>query len=96
MSEIFRTNYFIAKNGQGGALAEAFEPIVETILGCEGCISCELFQSGDNPDLLLVFEHWTSAEKHQAAAKAVKPGDFQKVMAFLDGKPEGNYFSKVA
>lgn len=96
MSEIFRTNYFIAKKGQGGALAEAFDPIIQTILGCEGCVSCELFQSSDNEDLVLVFEQWTSKEKHQAAAKHVRPSDFQNVMAFLAEKPEGNYFTKVA
>lgn len=96
MSEtIFRTNYFIAKSGQGVALVDAFRPVVETILSCEGCVACELFVSGDNPDLLLVFEQWTSPEKHQAAAKCIAPADFQKVMAFLAEKPEGNYFIKA-
>lgn len=92
---IYRTNYFIAKPGQGAALAQSLAPIIETILGSEGCVSCELLLSADNPDLVLIYEQWASVKLHQAAAKNVKPVDFQKVIEFLAEKPDGNYFMKV-
>ena len=92
---IHRTNYFIAKPGQGPSLARAFAPIIALILDADGCIDCQLLISNDNPDLVLVLEEWNSIEAHQGAAKIVRPDDFSKVMGFLAEKPSGNYFSRV-
>lgn len=92
---IHRSNRFTANPGQGGALVQEFARVIPAILAAEGCVSCQLFQSDQTPDNILIMESWESVEAHQNAAKNIKQEDFARIIALLNGKPEGEYFRLV-
>lgn len=63
-----------------------------TIYGCE---SCEVLNSAEGLEKVVVIEKWRSIEDHQAAARSISPHDFQKIVGFLKGKPTGRYYKQT-
>ncbi|HWU48589.1 MAG TPA: antibiotic biosynthesis monooxygenase family protein [Asticcacaulis sp.] len=96
---VLRLTTFKASPGGFPALAARFETIVAQIRALEGCQSCELLlkmaDGGHHDDALIVLETWDSREAHQAAARAIDPAEFAAVMALLDAKPTGRYYTPL-
>jgi quinol monooxygenase YgiN len=90
---VVRINNFIALPGKLPELIEAFQSIVLTIRNCQGCELCNLFVSAGDDNKIVIIEQWRDIAAHQAAAKLIDPDDFKKVMALLEEKPTGQYYT---
>jgi quinol monooxygenase YgiN len=89
---ITRINEFLAQADRIDDLQGFLTSIIPTISSIDGCQSCQLFQSHDEPTRFIVVEVWGSIESHQASVKAIPPEAFASVMKLLDGPPRGEYF----
>lgn len=58
----------------------------------DGCQSCRLVQSDDDPARFIVIEVWDSIAAHQASVTDIPPDALASVAALLDGPPRGEYF----
>ncbi len=89
---ITRINEFQAQEGQGEALRDLIESFVPLIESSDGCQSCQLLQSLEDPTRIVVIEVWDSTEAHQASIKNIPPGALQEAMKLLAGPPKGGYY----
>ena len=89
---ITRINEFQAQEGQGEALRDLIQSFVPMIESSDGCHSCQLLQSQDDPTRIVVIEVWDSTEAHQASMKNIPPGALQEAMTLLAGPPKGGYY----
>ena len=96
---ILRLNEFKALPGKFESLTALFQDIVAGIRETPGCLSCELLikvaDGAGYDEKLVVIEVWDSIEAHKAAAAAISPDDFTAVMALLNGRPSGQYYTAV-
>jgi quinol monooxygenase YgiN len=90
---IIRINEFQAKHGQSDTLRDSLRSIISLIESFDGCQSCQLLQSLDDPCRILIIEVWESIEAHKTSVKNIPPSDFEKVMRILDRPPKGEYYS---
>jgi quinol monooxygenase YgiN len=90
---ITRINEFQAKDGQGDVLRGLLASTVPLIESSDGCQSCQILQSLDDPTRIMMLEVWDSIEAHQASLKNIPPGTFKKMTGILAGPPKGEYFS---
>ena len=90
---ITRINEFQAKPGRSDSLRDFLSSIMPLIESLEGCQSCQLLQSLDDPCRILIIEVWESIEAHKTSVKDIPPSAFEKVMRILDRPPKGEYYS---
>lgn len=72
------------------SLISGFLPLIES---SDGCRSCQMLQSTQDPHRLVVIEVWDSVEAHQAAAAAIPPDAMDAAMKLLATPPQGDYYS---
>lgn len=89
---IARINEFKAKQGLGDALREHVKSFVPMITASPGCLQCNVLQSEDDPDLIVVFEMWESVDAHMNSVKNVPPESLEEAMDLMDAPPRGGYF----
>ncbi|MFI5273206.1 MAG: putative quinol monooxygenase [Ktedonobacterales bacterium] len=89
---VTRMSEFRARAGQIDELREFLLSIVPGIASTDGCQSCQLLHSHDDPARFVMVEVWDSIASHQASVKNIPPGAFAKVLELLDGAPRGEYF----
>ena len=89
---ITRINEFQAQEGKGEALRDLIQSFVPMIESSDGCQSCQLLQSQEDPTRIVVIEIWDSTEAHQASMKNIPPGALQEAMKLLAGPPKGGYY----
>jgi len=58
-----------SKAGRHRELGDALGTVIDPTRREAGCLSCNLYQSVENPDLWLVFEDWRSQEYLEAHLK---------------------------
>ena len=91
---ITRINEFQAQEGQGEALRDLIQSFVPLIESSDGCQSCQVLQSQEDPTRIVVIEVWDSTEAHQASMKNIPPGALQEAMKLLAGPPKGGYYHR--
>lgn len=89
---ITRINEFRARAGKTDELREFLVSILPGISSSDGCQSCELLQSYEDPVRYLVVEVWESIEAHRASVTGIPPDSLTRATALLDGSPRGEYF----
>ena len=89
---ITRINEFQAQEGKSEALRDLIASFVPLIESSDGCQSCQLLQSQEDPTRIVVIEVWDSTEAHQASMKNIPPGALQEAMKLLAGPPKGGYY----
>ena len=89
---ITRINEFQAQEGKGEALRDLIHSFVPMIESSDGCYSCQVLQSQEDPTRIVVIEVWDSTEAHQASMKNIPPGALQEAMTLLAGPPKGGYY----
>jgi quinol monooxygenase YgiN len=92
---ITRLNHFEAKAGRGADLRRFLSGVIGIVRGCAGCVSCELLESVDHPDRLVIVEVWESVEAHQAAARAIPPGMLKQAVTLFGAPVTGAYYRSV-
>jgi len=90
---ITRINEFQAKPGRSDSLRDFLSSIMPLIESLEGCQSCQLLQSLDDPNRMVIIEVWDSVEARKASVKNIPPGSFEKMMKLLAGPPKREYYS---
>ncbi len=89
---ITRINEFQAQEGKGEALRDLIESFVPMIESSDGCQSCQVLQSQEDPTRIVVIEVWESTEAHQASMKNIPPETMQEAMKLLADRPQGGYY----
>ena len=89
---ITRINEFQAREGRGDNLRNLIRSFVPMIESSDGCLSCQLLQSREDPSRVVVIEVWDSIEAHQASMKNIPPEALQEAMQLLAGPPKGAYY----
>lgn len=89
---ITRISEFRARADKAGELGEFLASLVPTISSLDGCRSCRLLRSDDDPMKFVMVEEWESIEQHKASVKNIPPEQFASVMTMLEGMPKGEYF----
>ena len=89
---ITRINQFEAKAAAEEKLYAFLQSVISVITTCEGCISCKLLRSTENPACLAIIEEWDSIESHQRAASAIPPPMYAKAMALFAKPAAGMYY----
>jgi quinol monooxygenase YgiN len=90
---ITRINEFQAKDGQSDSLRDFLTSIMPLIQSSDGCQSCRLLQSHDDPTRIIMIEIWDSVEAHKASLSNIPQGTFKKAMNILAGPPRGEYYN---
>jgi heme oxygenase (mycobilin-producing) len=85
-----------AKEGQNEALRDFLLSIIPLILASQGCLSCELFQSQEDPAKFVMVEVWESVAAHQTSVKNIPPEKIREIMPLLAGSPGGRYYDTIA
>ena len=93
----------IYRIGEVNAKAETIEDlrdfmisIMPLIKGSEGCISCQFYQSQDDPAKFLMIEVWESPDLHQESVKNIPPEKLNEIRPRLGDSPSGGYFGLIA
>lgn len=89
---VTRINEFQAPVGKGESLRDLLSSFLPTIQSSEGCQSCQLLYSQDDPTRIVIIEVWDSVEAHKASVKNIPPQNIEKVMKLLAGPPRGGYY----
>ena len=89
---ITRINEFRAQNEHAATLRDLLRSVLPMIEASEGCRSCQVLQSLDDPAQIVVIEVWDSVEAHQASVKNIPPGLLQEAMQLLAAPPKGGYY----
>ncbi|HTJ95870.1 MAG TPA: antibiotic biosynthesis monooxygenase family protein [Rhodocyclaceae bacterium] len=90
---ITRINQFEAKPDCAEKLYAFLQSVISVILTCEGCISCKLLRSAENPACLAIIEEWGSIASHQKAATAIPPEKLAEAGALFAKPPVGMYYT---
>lgn len=90
---VTRINEFQAKTGKTEGLRESLNSIIPMIQSSEGCESCRLLQSQNDPRKFVIIEIWASVEAHKASAKNIPFEKVDQVLQLLAGPPAGAYYS---
>jgi quinol monooxygenase YgiN len=93
---IFRIGEFRAHPGDGDALLNLlnkyFVPMIEE---SDGLLAYQVFQRQDEPEKVMIIEHWASLEAHQASAQDIPAEALGKVRELLAEAPAGGYYVLV-
>jgi heme oxygenase (mycobilin-producing) len=92
---IFRIGEMQAKEGQIQPLRNFLTSIMPMIKSSQGCESCHLYQSQDDPAKFLMVEVWDSVESHQASVKNIPPEMISEIRPLLAASPSGSYFDLI-
>ena len=93
---IYRIGEVQAKAETVEELREFMVSIMPLIKGSEGCISCQFYQSEDDPKKFMMVEVWDSAEAHLASVKNIPPEKLGEIRPLLGDSPSGGYFTLIA
>lgn len=69
--------------------------IVPLITGSDGCISCQLLHSQEDPTLFVMIEVWEDVAAHQASVQNIPPEKLAAIRPLLAAPPSGGYFTEV-
>ena len=89
---ITRINQFEAKVAAEEKLYAFLQSVISVITTCNGCISCRLLRSTENPACLAIIEEWDSIESHQRAASAIPPAMYAEAAALFAKPASGMYY----
>jgi len=93
---VFRIGEFQAHPGEGDALLDLlskhFVPMIEE---SEGWLAYQIFQRQEEPEKIMIIEHWESVEAHQASAQDIPPEVLGRVRDLLAEAPGGGYYVHV-
>jgi quinol monooxygenase YgiN len=89
---VVRINQFQAQAGLGEELKELLTSFLPSIKASEGCESCQLLRSNDNPDRMVVLEVWTDIDAHKASVRDIPPKQIETLMKVVAGPPKGGYY----
>ncbi len=92
LMSVTRINEFQAKAEQGNSLREFLISIMPMIQSSDGCESCQLLQSQDDPTRFVIIEVWGSVEAHKASLRNIPPEKFSQVKPLLAAPPSGSYY----
>ncbi len=84
-----------AKEGAEEELRDFLQSIIPGIKASAGCLSCQLFQSQEEPGKFLMIEVWDSVESHQAAVQEISPEEIKRIRTLLAGAPSGRYYDLI-
>ena len=71
-----------AKSGMGGKLEEALREALELTRNAEGSLGAKLYFCTENPDEIILVEHWESEAAHQRFFEFMR--DSGKLSPLLD------------
>jgi len=86
---VTRINKFEAKDGMADSLHGFLRSIVPLIGQSQGCDSCQVLQSQDNPNEFVIIEVWASLSAHQASVKNISSEEMDEVVPLLASPPSG-------
>lgn len=82
-----------AKAGTGNDLINIFEQILPDTRAYDGCISVDVYQNQDEPDIVVLVEQWqTRAHYEKYFAWREETGAIAQLGQLLDGPPSLRYF----
>lgn len=90
--DVTRINEFKARDDESDSLRAFLVSLLPLIEGAQGCRSCRLLQSREDPAHMVMIEEWDSVEAHQASLKLIPPGTFKQVTDILARPPHGEYY----
>ena len=83
-----------AKPGTGDNLVSVFRQILPDTRSYDGCISLELIQNQDDPDVLIAYECWETREHYEKYfAWRKETGALDKLAPLLVDAPNIRYFN---
>ena len=86
--------HFYAKAGQGEALRDFVMPAIPRLHELEGCVGGSLYHDLDDPDTVVLIEHWDSAEAHRAYFERIeRDGTMDRLRPLLAREPERRYLA---
>lgn len=80
---------------QVAEMEEFLLSIVPLITGSDGCISCRLFHSQEDPTRFVMIEEWEDVAAHQASVQNIPPEKLAAIRPLLAAPPTGEYFTPV-
>jgi quinol monooxygenase YgiN len=89
---ITRINQFEAKVAAEEKLYALLQSVISVITTCNGCISCRMLRSTENPACFAIIEEWDSIESHQRAASAMPPAMHAAAVALFAKPASGMYY----
>lgn len=85
-----------AKEGEVEALRDFLASVVApAVLASEGCESCQVLQSQEDPTKFVVIEVWASIEAHRAAVRNIQPESIARYRELVAAPPSGGHFHAV-
>ena len=76
---------FPCRPGQGQAFLDLLLPALADTRAHDGCLHIETYTNQDDPDLVVLWQKWTSREHHQAyMAWRAETGMLQAAAEFMD------------
>ena len=82
-----------AKAGKGADLVAFFKSILPDTRSYDGCISVDVYQNMDTPDVVLLVEKWNSkAHYEKYLGWRSETGVVDKIVSQIDGAPSIRYF----
>lgn len=82
-----------AKSGTGSDLVAAFKGLLPDTRAYEGCISIDLYQNQDDPDVLVVYEKWETKDNYQKyLAWRQETGVLGQLIEATEGEASIRYF----
>jgi quinol monooxygenase YgiN len=90
---ITRINEFVAKDGHIDDLLAFLASIVPLIVSSDGCRSCQILQSQEDPARIMMIEVWDTVDAHKASLKNIPAGTFKKTSEMLAAPPRGEYYT---
>ncbi len=82
-----------AKEGESEEFREFLTSVVApAVQASQGCESCQVFQSQEEPTKFVVVEVWTSVEAHRASVKTIPASSIEAFMKLVAGPPSGGYY----
>ncbi|NCF20687.1 MAG: hypothetical protein GWP63_20845 [Haliea sp.] len=79
--------------GQRDALVSAMAPAVEATRAQPACLAADLLAGIENPDELMLVEHWTSVVAHEKFIDGmIADGGLGDIMPLLAGELESSHY----
>ena len=85
-----------AQPGKGADLIAAFDSILPDTRSYQGCQGVTVHQDAGNPDVLVLIEHWESADDHAAYSEWRKnSGTLGPLMSLAAARPATKVLTDV-